>query len=250
MIESLTTPSEIIKKQAKQKAEEDTKSTNRFFEFSDKFIIWLLGFCIASISLIMLNYEKIYTITSINIKAIIFFLGLTIILGLIYRIFSYAFVRRIIKSEMQLDNWLVDYNVMTIKPEDLSNKSIAEITGILLTSFLKNMHIPDRGSSSDSEYKTQLIEHYNSWCRIARNDFDEAINHVAEAHLKVYNIPKSKTIYQYNLAAGLIEPKPGDKRRSTFDLSKSKTTVEVLFGTTLLTFMTAVILLMIILLSY
>lgn len=241
MIEPLITPQEILLKKAKEKLEEDRKKADRFFEFSEKFIIWLIGFSIGAISLIIVNADKI-NLSSVSIKLIISLFSLTIILGIIYRILIYTYLNLIIAAESLLGNWFTNYDVMTVKPEDLSNKSIFEIEGIIRTSFLKKIHLPERGKSSELEYKTILIDFYNKWCKIARYDFDEGVEHIAKAYFYAYQKPIDETVYQFNLSAGLIEPKPGMKGNTRgFNASSWGKLIGFLFFSVLLSFMLAII---------
>jgi hypothetical protein len=85
-------PYNLFRKYFASQIKNDRTNIEFFFNYTDKFIIWLIGFSIAGISLIVSDYDALRVKFSFNLKMIILFLRLSIILGVAYRVLVYLYI--------------------------------------------------------------------------------------------------------------------------------------------------------------
>ena len=80
----------------------DSDNANKHFEQSDKFITWIIGFCIAGISLLLSNKGIIELIGESYYKLMILLIALSAITGVLYRWLSKAYINEFYVATMNI----------------------------------------------------------------------------------------------------------------------------------------------------
>lgn len=197
-----TNPYEGIKHIAKTAYEQDKKTFELTFDYSDKFITWLLGFSVAGISLIIGNYDKLNKFASIN--CVIVLLALTIIFGLLYRLAAYTIMVKNRNLENYFAGYFGDLDIWPVKvEEDIFNFTREQMINLIKYDFnqdLKDYHKSDEEPNPDDlkRYYLDLIEHSKKYFYIAANS-------LGETYETAYKVKKEKTVELLEMAFGLKE---------------------------------------------
>ena len=107
------------------------------FEHSEKFMLWIVGFSIGGVSLIVTNLTQFnQTFTHDIVKAILILLSISIISGIIYRWTFYLFQIQYQSIEFYLQGAFSNKEMMDMDPDDLTNETdIKEVLRRLKSDF-------------------------------------------------------------------------------------------------------------------
>ena len=179
----MLTPLEFIKKFETEKRTRESKNLEFLFHYTDAFATWIIGFCIAGLTLIVSNYDNIHKNLHATPKPLVVFLMISILSCLLYRVFSYY----MIVFDKNLDNYLSgafgEYELSTTSmDEDVLNGDSKYIIKRLKDDF----NIDVIAASTDDELQRQrpsLLNHYQEWCDYNQKQWQIALNHLAEVYV-------------------------------------------------------------------
>lgn len=193
-------PYEGIKHIAKTAYENDKKSFELIFDYSDKFITWLFGFSVASISLIIANYDKLVKFSSLNWVVVL--LASTIVFGLLYRLAAYTVMVKNRNLENYFYGYFGDLDIWPVKvEEDISDFTTLQMVNLIKDDFNKE---PKDYHKSEAElnpddlrtYYLALIEHSKKYFYIGANSLGVTFE-------VAYKVKTQKTVELMEMAFGL-----------------------------------------------
>jgi len=192
---------------------EKTRENNKFiFEHSDKFMVWIVGFSIGGLSLIVINLSKFdKTFSYILLKSILVLLAISIISGIVYRIAFYTYQIYFRQIEFYLEGAFSNKEFMEIEPDDLTEeKDFKEVIRRLKEDFGENVSdMLDIYEQADTERKLFLLNdlksHYKKTGEWAKKDFELAIDYAKDTFQKAFGFSKKKVdkIFNDNSSAKL-----------------------------------------------
>ncbi len=162
----------------------NSKETSKFiFEHADKLMMWIVGFSIGGLSLIIVNFSDLNSkFTYCTLKSILILLIVSIILGIIYRISFYLYQVKYKQSEMVMENAFSDKELMLINAPELSETiEYKEIITRIKLDFGKDLtYLLAIYESAEPKGKAILLEslkkYYTEFGIWAKNDYEEAIS--------------------------------------------------------------------------
>lgn len=240
----METPYKVLISTAKDQIEKDRHAAEYFVDFSEKFIIWLIGFSVAGISLIIGNYDKVFLKFANNTKVIVLFLCLTIILGIVFRILAFGYLNKVRRVENYLYGVFSEGDMMPIIAEDLESKNINELIKDINDEFGEKINLPAQLTDEEKvKHLQKLREHYKELCGFSRKTFDLAVDLISDAYYLAYRTPKEASIEVLKAAFGVgnatIENKI--KKRIGFNAKSAGKTVNILFYCSLISFIICII---------
>ncbi|MFN4151227.1 MAG: hypothetical protein ACK4IX_09810 [Candidatus Sericytochromatia bacterium] len=166
------------------------------FEQLDKILIWILGFSIGAISLIVSNIIDLKIIyCSSLIKQILFLLCISIVFGIVYRISSLLYLIKYQKIIFFLEEAFSLNEMMLVEKEKLNVKiNIHEIHQKIKTGFNKDYSdIIDLYNKTENErqksiYLDYLIDEYNRLVIWSKNEYNYSINYVKTTLGKAFGV--------------------------------------------------------------
>lgn len=97
------------------------ENSNRNFEFLQSFMVWLLGFTIGALSLVLSNFNVLVSMFNyMTIKTLIVLMSLSIIAGILNRLFMFLYQVDQNSNLFFLEQALSTKKVMAVEPDDLS----------------------------------------------------------------------------------------------------------------------------------
>lgn len=172
-------------------------------QFLDSFTIWLLGFSIGSLALLLGNIEKVIKYFSYwTVKAVIVLLVISVITGIIHRLLLFDLKRKYNQALFYVRGALSNKDIMQTEIFDVSNiESIEEIVRLLKLDF--NMDFNQElefhknlTSENDKQiHLNSLIKFYQETNIWAKTSFDNGIKYITKI---------MKDVYMYN-GKGYIE---------------------------------------------
>ncbi|MET4082845.1 hypothetical protein ABIB40_002809 [Pedobacter sp. UYP30] len=143
-----------------------TRENNRFiFEHTDKFMVWIVGFSIGGLSLIIINLNKFdKTFSHSFLKSILVLLVISIISGIVYRIAFYTYQVYYQQIEFYLEGAFSNKEFMEIEPDDLTEETdIKEVIRRLKEDFGEDVsNMFSIYEKSDEERKLFLLNDLKS----------------------------------------------------------------------------------------
>ena len=175
------------------------KSNENFiynFEQLDKILVWIIGFSIGAISLIVSNITDLKTIYCYCvIKQILILLCVSIVTGILYRISSLLFLVNYQKIIFVLESAFSKNEIMLIEEEKLDTiLNIHVIHQKIKTEFdkdysdvidLYNNAVTDQSKKFYLEY---LIEEYRRLLIWSKNEYDYSINYAKNVIGKAFGL--------------------------------------------------------------
>jgi hypothetical protein len=179
---------------------EQFKENSRFvFEQADKLIVWIVGFAIGGLSLIVSNYTELDKNFSYNlIRIILTLLTISIISGILFRIaffFSAIYERHI---ESYIHAAYSNKEFMEIAPNDLSEETnINEVIRRIRVDFGEDTtNVLEHYDKADNNEKLILLEslkaHYKKIGEWAKKDFEFAVEYSKDTLKKAYGYSDKK----------------------------------------------------------
>ncbi|WP_443936529.1 hypothetical protein [Pedobacter sp. MW01-1-1] len=165
--------------------------------------MWIIGLGVASITLIIINTDKVYLILNKNLIAwVIILLVISMISGVLYRIFFFGFRYHIVSSIGYLEDALVqDSNDIEIDAEDLPvDTPIPILLERLLSYFGENLYdfvdgLGERTEVQDVALKKTLLDRYDMLRKWARKDFYLGNMYVRDSICKAFNLSRKELKY-------------------------------------------------------
>ncbi len=159
---------------------------NRISDQSDKIVVWLVGFSIASITLSIGNKELVNSIIPNISGTILIFSALTSIFGILYRIMLYLYQTFEIQILMNFEGFIEGYND---PPEIHFGRNIADsdnyddIVDYLKIDFDIDFEKPNLVNATPEESniaRVNLIEYYNSLNNWHNNNLETQIQNIKD----------------------------------------------------------------------
>lgn len=175
------------------------ETTKSILDYNDKFIVWIVGFAITTITLIISNNDKLLKITSSrNINSAVIFLALSFFLGIIYRLLSFVLIRYlseiVIFAEIAFSTDIEfpasdDDYIKIVNDSSDYNFILSQIkdAGGSIPEDLKESY----NTSNDVE-KLLLLKHikvfYSEQVKHNKKHYDAAMDYVLDTFKKAYNM--------------------------------------------------------------
>lgn len=165
------------------------------FEHSDKLMVWIVGFSIGGLSLIVSQLTEFnQSFTHCILKGVLILLSISIVSGIIYRIAFYFYQIQYKNIEIFLETAFSNREFMNIEPDDLSEETdIKEVVRRLRDDFGEDLsYIFNIHASVDDNHKTILLEdmkkHYAKVGEWAKKDFINAIDFAKDTYKKAFGL--------------------------------------------------------------
>lgn len=145
---------------------------------SDKLMIWLVGFCVGGIALIIGNMEKLQERFSYPLlKHMILLLSVSIVSGLIYRIALFYYVIYYQNAEYFLKSYFNNEEVMETDPDEIrEEEDVNQVVRRLQIDFGEDhwhrLAQYDQLDSAEAKtgFRQSLIDRYFNLARFAKED--------------------------------------------------------------------------------
>ncbi len=185
----------------------DNLRENQRYNFSnfDKYMVWVVGFSIGGLSIIVSNLTSFNQLFShCVIKIILVLLTTSIIAGLIYRLAFYMFQVEYQKIEFYLQGAFSEKEIMAIDPLDLSDENdINEIIRHLKIDFgidvsgMLNIYnqVDDAGKSI---ILNDLKKHHQKTGEWAKADYDYAMNYAKSVFREAFGLSEKRIEKAFN----------------------------------------------------
>jgi hypothetical protein len=172
------------------------KENQRYnFSNSEKFMVWVVGFSIGGLSIIVTNLTQFNQSFSHSvIKAILILLSTSIISGMIYRWAFYLYQIQYQSIEFYLQGAFSDKEFMETDPDDISNESdIKEVVRRFNTDFGEDLsHVLPLYDQADAHGKNYLLNdlknHYKRTGEWAKKDFELAMDYVKGVYKSAFGL--------------------------------------------------------------
>ena len=183
------------------RSREDLKA---MFEQAHSFMIWIVGFSIGGLSLIVANVSKIdQNICHSCIKCILILLTTSIISGIIYRLSIIRYQAKFRDAMFYIEGSFSDKQIIPTT-RNLSNENdIKEIVKFIKEDFDEDLfHVIDIYESADAEHKMQMLSdikiHYEKSGQWAKKSFDNGINFAKDVYQKAFGLSTDKVNKLFN----------------------------------------------------
>lgn len=164
---------------------------NRISDQSDKIVVWLVGFSVASIALSIGNKDMLNKVIPNISGTILIFGALTSIFGILYRIMLYLSQAIEIQMLISFEGYIEGYNNLPqvhYGRDITENDTYDDILGYLNIDFEIDFEKPNLDGVSEDEIKIardHLLEYYNSLNNWHNNQLASEISGIKET-LKIY----------------------------------------------------------------
>jgi hypothetical protein len=170
------------------------------FTQSDNLLVWLVGFSIGGLSIIVSNLTTFNsTFSHCTVKTVLTLLTISIIAGILYRIAFYIYQINYRNIEIFLETAFSNKEFMDIDPDDLTEvKDIKVVIRKLKDGFGEDLsHIQNIYDTVDEHHKNLMLEdlkkHYNNLSLWAKHDFTNAMEFVKDTYKKAFGLSDKKT---------------------------------------------------------
>lgn len=173
------------------------KENQRYnFSNSDKYMIWVVGFAISGLSIIVTNLTNFNNIFSHSIiKTILVLLSTSIISGIIYRWFFYLWQLQYQNIEFYLQGAFSDKEVMETNPDDLTHeKDIKEVVRRIKIDFGEDVSLAleeynKATTNKEKEYLlNDLKEHHKRVGDWVKKDYEFGMNYVKNIYKSAFGL--------------------------------------------------------------
>lgn len=165
------------------------------FSNSEKYMIWIVGFSIGGLSIIVTNLTSFHQIfPHCVIKTVLILLTTSIIAGIIYRWAFYVYQIQYQSIEFYLQGAFSDKEIMEIEPDDLTNEAdIKEVIRRIKTDFGEDTsHVLEIFNNVDQVHKDFLLKdlkaHYKRMGEWAKKDFEFAMQYVKDTYKTAFGL--------------------------------------------------------------
>jgi len=198
-------PFDTVKEIFADNLERSREDTKFMFEQADKFMVWIVGFSIGGLSLIVsniINLDKKFNYYSI--KSILILLAISIITGIIYRIAFSIFQAKFRETEFYIEGAFSNKEIMNINPDDLSQEvDIKQIIKKINDDYGEDLsYILPIYENANQQYKDFIIEdlkrYYKKTGEWVKEDWNFSINYAKEVYKKAFGFSDSKIDKVFN----------------------------------------------------
>ncbi|HUM50811.1 MAG TPA: hypothetical protein PK431_03310 [Chitinophagales bacterium] len=174
-------------------------TTKSILDYNDKFIVWIVGFAITSITLIIANNTKLLNVTSSkSIKIVIIFLTISFFSGIICRLLSFILLRCLSDIMVYLEIALsTEYDFPDMDKDDIERVNNSTDYIYIIDQYIEaGGKIPENlissyKNSTDSvknDFLTKAKIAYSELIAYNKEHYDNAMNFVFDTYRKAYNI--------------------------------------------------------------
>ena len=201
-------PNFALKELFKLSLEKSKENAKFSFNYSDKLIIWLIGFSVAGISLIIGNLSNIKALSIITLKFTVILLSLCVIFGVLFRLTIYFITVHEKKLEFIFQGYFADFDITPIIAEEISNASVQDMVSIIKMDFGL---IPSDYTNDQQLELNALKKFYLDSIEFSKKKFYIRAQSIAELFESAFKIKKEITLNNLEIAFGL----KGGKLKST-----------------------------------
>lgn len=182
------------------------KENQRYnFANSEKFMIWIVGFSIGGLSIIVTNFTQFnQSFSHFVVKTILMLLSLSIISGIIYRWAFYLFQIQYQNIEFYLQGAFSNKEIMDTDPDDLTDETdIKEVVRRLKSDFGEDTSfILDEYSKTNDAGKSFLLNdlkgHYKKVGESVKKEYEFAINYVKKTYKEAFGLSDKRINKLFN----------------------------------------------------
>lgn len=189
----------------------DKIKENQRYNFSnlDKMMIWIVGFSIGGLSIIISNLTDFnQSFSDSVVQTVLTLLAISIITGIIYRLAFYYYQITYQGLEFYLQGAFSDKEVISIDSEDLNNETdVKEIIRRIKNDFGEDVsQILSVFDQLNNEGKILIINdlrnHYHRLGEWAKKDFEFGMDYVKDVYKTAFGLSKKRIakIFQSNYA--------------------------------------------------
>lgn len=177
------------------------KENQRYnFNNSEKFLIWIVGFSIGGLSIIVTNLTQFTnSFDYCTIKTILILLSTSIISGILYRWFFYIYQIHYQNIEFYLYGAFSNQQIMEVNPDDISNENdINEVIRRLKIDYDDDVsHILEEYSKLRPEGKQIVLDdlksRYQRIAQGAKQEFEFAMDYAKDTYKKAFGLSEKRT---------------------------------------------------------
>jgi hypothetical protein len=165
------------------------------FNNSEKFMIWVVGFSIGGLSIIVTNLAQFSnSFDHCTIKTILILLSTSIISGILYRWFFYIYQTLYQNIEFYLQGAFSRQQIMEVNPDDISNENdINEVIRRLKVDYDDDVsHILDEYATLTEEGKlivlNDLKARYENIAQGAKREFENAMDYAKNTFKEAFGL--------------------------------------------------------------
>lgn len=182
------------------KSLDQLKENQRYnFSNSEKFLLWIVGFSIGGISIIVTSLAQFSdSYSHIIIKIILTLLSISVICGIIYRWHIHLYFIQYQKVEFYLQGAFSNEKMMDIEADDISDeKDIKEVIRRLKNDFGEDAsYVLEIYNNISEEKKAILLEdfknHYTNISKNVKQQYKLTKDYVKETMTKAFGISEKK----------------------------------------------------------
>lgn len=172
------------------------KENQRYnFSNSDKYMVWVVGFSIGGLSIIVTHLTEFnLSFSHCIIKVILILLATSIISGTLYRWAFYLWQVQYQSIEFYLQGAFSDKEIMETDPDDLTDETdIKEVVRRINTDFGEDVsHVLEIYNQVNDDVKLFLLNdlknHYKKMGEWAKKDFEFAMNYVKGIYKSAFGL--------------------------------------------------------------
>lgn len=172
------------------------KENQRYnFNNSERFMIWIVGFSIGGLSIIVTNLAQFTNSFDYGTtKIILILLSISIISGILYRWFFYIYQIHYQNIEFYLQGAFSNQQIMEVNPDDISNENdIKEVIRLLKVDFDDDVtHVLDEYSKLTPEGKlivlNDLKSRYQIIARGIKREFEFAMSYAKDTYKEAFGL--------------------------------------------------------------
>ncbi|WP_461639192.1 hypothetical protein [Labilibaculum euxinus] len=172
------------------------KENQRYnFNNSERFMIWIVGFSIGGLSIIVANLTKFTnSFDHSTIKTILILLSTSIISGILYRWFFYIYQIHYQSIEFYLQGAFSNQQIMEVNPDDISKENdIKEVIRRLKIDYDDDVsHVLDEYSKLNQEGKlivlNDLKARYQTVAQGVKGEYEFAMNYAKDTYKEAFGL--------------------------------------------------------------
>lgn len=171
----------------------------RNFENSEKFMLWIVGFSIGGLSLIISNFTSFHNhYDSKIIKIVLIFLTISVISGIIYRWAFYSFQIHYQAIEFYLKGAFSNRETMLTHRQDVSIETdFRKLVFLIKYDFGEDLKYKIEEYDNANENLKQFLlndikNYYTIRNELAIKDYESAIKYVDDIHKKAFGLSDKK----------------------------------------------------------
>lgn len=185
----------------------DKLKENQRYNFShlDKYMVWIVGFAIGGLSIIVTNLTQFNQLFSHSVvKTTLILLTISIVSGILYRWAFFLWQIQYQSIEFYLQGAFSDKEFMETDPENLTNETdIKEVVRRIKTDFGEDVSyilpIYEQVNDASKQYLlSDLKNHYKRTGEWAKKDFEFAITYVKGIYKTAFGLSQKRIEKLFN----------------------------------------------------